>query len=117
MALERLATGCGLPRRFLETIQHGTMNYSCKGVPTYKSPFDLALYQLLLWEQKPRTLIEIGSKWVAAPCGSLTFSRTTGSTTRSIQSTLSSSPTEKSPESSFTKVTDETYPRRYPRNS
>ncbi len=63
MALERLATGCELPRRFLETIQHGTMNYSYKGVPTHKSPFDLALYQLLLWEQKPRTLIEIGSKW------------------------------------------------------
>src|SRR5271166_4978402 len=63
MALERLATGCGLPRRFLETIQHGIMNYSYKGVPIYKSPFDLALYQLLLWEQKPRTLTEIGSKW------------------------------------------------------
>jgi cephalosporin hydroxylase len=39
------------------------MSYSYKGVPTYKSPFDIALYQLLLWEQKPRTLIEIGSKW------------------------------------------------------
>jgi cephalosporin hydroxylase len=39
------------------------MMYSYKGVPTYKCPFDIALYQLLLWEQKPRTLIEIGSKW------------------------------------------------------
>jgi cephalosporin hydroxylase len=39
------------------------MSYSYKGVPTYKNPFDIALYQLLLWEQKPRTLIEIGSKW------------------------------------------------------
>jgi cephalosporin hydroxylase len=27
----------------------------------FKDPFDLALYQLLLWEQKPRTLIEVGS--------------------------------------------------------
>ena len=39
------------------------MKYSYRGVPTLKSPFDIALYQLLLWEQKPRTLIEIGSKW------------------------------------------------------
>ena len=61
--LNTLATGCGLPRRFLESIQYGIMNYSYKSVPIYKSPFDLALYQLLLWEQKTRTLIEIGSKW------------------------------------------------------
>jgi cephalosporin hydroxylase len=60
---DRLATGCPLPRRFLKSIQAGTMTYSYKGVPTYKNPFDLALYQLLLWEQKPRTIIEIGSKW------------------------------------------------------
>jgi len=52
-----------LPRRSIETIQNGTLTYSYKGVPTYKSPLDIALYQLLLWEQKPRTLIEIGSKW------------------------------------------------------
>lgn len=63
MTIERLTVGCQLPVLFLERIQHGTMNYTYKGVPTYKSPFDLALYQLLLWEQKPRTLIEIGSKW------------------------------------------------------
>jgi len=63
MTIERLAAGCRLPRPFLESIQRGTMSYSYKGVPTYKNPFDLALYQLLLWEQKPRSLIEIGSKW------------------------------------------------------
>ena len=62
MNLDRLALGCPLPRRFLQRIQRGTMKYSYKGVPTYKDPFDLALYQMLLWEQKPRTLIEIGSK-------------------------------------------------------
>ena len=63
MTIERLSAGCGLPRHFLEGIQRGTLSYSYKGVPTYKNPFDLALYQLLLWEQKPRSLIEIGSKW------------------------------------------------------
>jgi cephalosporin hydroxylase len=62
MVVERLAAGCNLPRQFLEGIQRGTMSYAYKGVPTYKNPFDLALYQLLLWEEKPRSLIEIGSK-------------------------------------------------------
>jgi hypothetical protein len=56
---QRLSMGCDLQRRSLETIQNGTMSYSYKGIPTYKNPFDIALYQLLLWEQKPRTLIEV----------------------------------------------------------
>jgi len=30
-------------------------------VPTLKNPFDLALYPMLLWEVRPRTIIEIGS--------------------------------------------------------
>jgi cephalosporin hydroxylase len=63
MGSNRLALGCALPRCRLQDIQRGTMNYRYKGVPTYKNPFDLALYQLLLWETKPRTLIEIGSKF------------------------------------------------------
>ena len=92
------------------------MNYTYKGVPTYKNPFDLALYQLLLWEQKPRTLIEIGSKWGVVRCGSPMFCGTTASTTRSIRSTFSRLPTERSLESFFTKVTDETSPIRYRRN-
>ncbi|MGO9605584.1 MAG: CmcI family methyltransferase [Candidatus Binataceae bacterium] len=62
MTTARLTMGCGLPREFLEGIQQGTMSYTYKDVPTYKNPFDIALYQLLLWKQKPRTLIEIGTK-------------------------------------------------------
>jgi cephalosporin hydroxylase len=50
-----------LPIDLLESLQRGTMNYSYKGVPMLKDPFDLALYQLILWQQKPRTIIEIGS--------------------------------------------------------
>lgn len=57
----RIELGCELPRPYLEHIQIGTMAYSYKGVPMLKNPFDLALYQLLVWEQKPRTVIEIGS--------------------------------------------------------
>lgn len=45
----------------LHSIQHGTLAYTYKGVPTLKNPFDLALYPMLLWELRPRTIIEIGS--------------------------------------------------------
>jgi cephalosporin hydroxylase len=50
-----------LPIDLLKSVQRGTMNYSYKGIPMLKDPFDLALYQLVLWEQKPCTIIEIGS--------------------------------------------------------
>jgi cephalosporin hydroxylase len=39
------------------------MGFTYRGVPTFKNPFDLALYQLLLWECRPRTIFEIGSKF------------------------------------------------------
>jgi cephalosporin hydroxylase len=42
-------------------IQRGAMAYRYKGVPMLKSPFDLALYPLLLERARPRTLVEIGS--------------------------------------------------------
>jgi cephalosporin hydroxylase len=45
----------------LKSVQTGTMRYTYKGIPTQKNPFDLALYTRLLWDAKPRTLIEIGS--------------------------------------------------------
>jgi cephalosporin hydroxylase len=63
MTTDRLALGSRLSRESLEAIQAGTMRYTYKGVPTHKDPFDLALYQLLLWELRPGTLIEIGSKF------------------------------------------------------
>jgi len=59
---DRLDLGSSLPRRSLEAIQNGTLRYAYKGVPMFKDPFDLALYQMLLWRLKPRCLIEIGSK-------------------------------------------------------
>jgi cephalosporin hydroxylase len=42
-------------------IQEGTLRFTYKGVPCWKDPFDLALYSMLLWKEKPRTIIEIGS--------------------------------------------------------
>lgn len=51
-----------LPRNTMLSIQHASHNYSYRGVPMIKNPFDFALYPLLLWNLKPRTIIEIGSK-------------------------------------------------------
>lgn len=50
-----------IPYELLMSIQTGTMAYQYKGVPTLKNPFDLALYTMLLWSARPRTIIEIGS--------------------------------------------------------
>lgn len=46
----------------LEAYHQGTMNYRYRGVPCLKSPLDLAIYSTLLWDAKPRTVFEIGSK-------------------------------------------------------
>lgn len=51
-----------IPRRHLKPIFKGTMRYTWRGVLCNKSPFDLALYPLLIWRQKPRTIIEFGTK-------------------------------------------------------
>ena len=47
--------------QFLKAYHAGTMNYTYKGVSCLKDPIDLALYMKLIWETKPRTIIEIGS--------------------------------------------------------
>jgi tRNA (mo5U34)-methyltransferase len=50
-----------LQRPLLDGIQRGTLAYRYKGVPCLKNPFDLALYQMLIGEVQPRTIVEIGS--------------------------------------------------------
>src|SRR5438034_3321271 len=45
----------------LAQIQGGTLNYSYRGIRCAKSPFDLALYQLLLGRLRPRTVLEFGT--------------------------------------------------------
>ncbi len=50
-----------IPYDLLMKIQTGTLAFSYKGVPMLKNPFDLALYSRLLWDLKPRTIVEIGS--------------------------------------------------------
>ena len=51
----------GLPIWAVESIQKGAARYSYRGVRMLKNPFEMALYPLLLWQLKPRTIIEIGS--------------------------------------------------------
>ncbi|MEX6776302.1 class I SAM-dependent methyltransferase [Limnospira fusiformis] len=51
-----------LPYDVLMSIQNRLHNYAYRGVPILKNPFDLAIYPVLIWNLKPRTIIEIGSK-------------------------------------------------------
>lgn len=50
-----------LPAKMLSHIQAASVLHTYKGMRMAKNPFDLALYPLLLWQMKPRTIIEIGS--------------------------------------------------------
>jgi cephalosporin hydroxylase len=58
-ALGRSQTG--LPPWCVDSIQHGSFQYSYKGISMLKDPFDLALYSLLIGRERPRTIIEIGT--------------------------------------------------------
>lgn len=51
-----------IPKDFLMRVQKSLHRFAYKGVPMLKNPFDLALYATLLWNLKPRTLFEVGSK-------------------------------------------------------
>lgn len=47
---------------FLPGYQAGVMRFRYRGLPCHKSPIDLAIYSEALWQLRPRTVIEIGSK-------------------------------------------------------
>jgi cephalosporin hydroxylase len=59
---ERRGWQTSLPRETLLEIQNTSHNYHYRGIPMIKNPFDFAIYPLLIWDRKPRTIIEIGSK-------------------------------------------------------
>jgi cephalosporin hydroxylase len=50
-----------LPVGLLETVQKGTLDFTYKGIPCLKDPFDFALYTRLVQSLRPRTIIELGS--------------------------------------------------------
>jgi cephalosporin hydroxylase len=51
-----------LPRETLLGLQQAVHHYTYRGVPMLKNPFDFAIYPVLLWKTKPKTIFEIGSK-------------------------------------------------------
>lgn len=63
-----------IPKSFLHRIQDSVHHYKYRDLQFVKSPFDIAIYQLLVWNLKPATIIEIGSKeggsalWFADLC-------------------------------------------------
>jgi cephalosporin hydroxylase len=50
-----------LPKSVIKNMQRGIMNWSYRGLPTWKCPFDLAIYMDVIWEVKPRSIVEFGS--------------------------------------------------------
>ncbi|WP_211371845.1 CmcI family methyltransferase [Marilutibacter maris] len=57
------AFASAMPVAVLDRIQAGTMRTCYRGVPFFKSPFDIGLYLQLLGRLAPRTVIEIGTKF------------------------------------------------------
>ncbi|MCX7946847.1 MAG: class I SAM-dependent methyltransferase [Hydrogenophilus sp.] len=52
-----------LARRNLHEIQTASHRYTWRDILMWKNPFDFANYWRLVWQYKPRSIIEIGSKF------------------------------------------------------
>lgn len=65
---------------------HGasTVRPHWKGVPLLKDPWDIALYQMLLWELQPRTVVEFGSGFGGSATWMADIARALGLETRTI---------------------------------
>jgi cephalosporin hydroxylase len=50
-----------LPKPTIKAMQKGIMAGRYRGIPTWKCPMDLAIYADILWELKPKTVVEFGS--------------------------------------------------------
>jgi len=51
-----------IPPKLHWDIQDGVIGYRYRDVPMLKHPVEIALYMRLIWEQKPGTIIEIGTQ-------------------------------------------------------
>jgi len=73
---------CALPYAVADSIQRGILSFKYKGIPTYKCPFDLALYTDVFSDLKPGTILEFGSNqggsalWMADTLDALGLSET-----------------------------------------
>ena len=52
----------GFTRKQLKSIQRATMNFKYRNIPCLKNPLDLVIYTKLIWDIKPATIFEFGSK-------------------------------------------------------
>lgn len=50
-----------IPSNLMHEMQTGIMAWSYRGRPTWKCPLDLATYSSILWDVKPKTIVEFGS--------------------------------------------------------
>lgn len=51
-----------IPMRMQFTMVNGTLRYTYRGIQMQMNPLDMALYLKLMWELKPKTIIEVGTK-------------------------------------------------------
>lgn len=61
MTSEKLLIGSEIPDAVMAKSQGGDECYTWRGIPTYKSVFDICIYARLLWDLKPKTIIELGT--------------------------------------------------------
>lgn len=52
-----------IDKELLAKIQKGILRHEYKGILTWKSPVDLAMYQDLICKKRPKTILEFGSKF------------------------------------------------------
>ena len=53
---------CTLPKSIWRPLTQNYQMQTWKGIPMDKSPFEIALYPMLIYELQPRTIIELGAK-------------------------------------------------------
>jgi cephalosporin hydroxylase len=58
---KKLYVGSEVPDGVMAKSQGGGDCYTWRGIPVYKSVFDVCLYAMLLWDLKPKTIFELGS--------------------------------------------------------
>jgi cephalosporin hydroxylase len=52
---------CDLPKEAFRHLSEGKHYISYRGLPMAKDPLDLVLYEMLLFELQPRTIVELGA--------------------------------------------------------
>jgi cephalosporin hydroxylase len=81
-----------VPADLLGTIQHGVLRTRYRGIPFFKSPFDVVLYLQLLDRLRPATIIEIGTYQGGSALWFADMMSARGTSTRIISVDIDSKP-------------------------